>query len=528
MRLITGSTLPNLHIVLDRMGIGTLNMESLPYENKSLPEFKRIKDVFGRLKNKNILLVGDNDNDGFVGIKIAYEYLNSNYNVDFLFPENKTHGLTVDMIMDNIIGNNYGLVIIIDSSTDRIRELNLLSYEDLEIIVIDHHNPPKLPYPINKPNLLMINNKFSDNEIKYVSAGFLTYLCMEYIKDDLGLKPDDDYFDLALSSIYSDQCPLSDEYNRSIVEQGHKHHKRSRFMKLFMNRYDELNLSYVNFKYAPIINNIFRLNRLDIIEKLIVCKGLELESEVEASKLLYQTGKNISEDILKSSHLVELEHVVFTDITKSNSIYSEVLDISNYTGIVAGKISEKYIKPAIVVYKLDEIGNKYKCSVRDCFNRNLLNVVHLLNLQGGGHNPAFGFTCNEKDLVPTIDYINEYVKAMTMNKDNQEQSANIIKINSLSELNHPLNKAIIKTYANYNLYASGGLPPIYIQTKIGDYARIITEKNRVLVEEDGVELILFDRVINRKNTQVKFTPTLKYNKYIELLGETIKVPKEVV
>ncbi len=511
--------LPPLSKILQSMGLPhykalyeEVNIDT-PKEIYNFVEF--FKDKVKPLHMPRILIVGDGDNDGFVATKVAYKTLYRDYAVDFIFPKGKSHGIN-ELLMD-ILFEDYQVVIIVDSATNDFTALNTLLIHDKIVIVIDHHKLNQTPYPIKNDNFFLLNCKMFENTVFHdLSAGYLTYMAMEALKPILN-KTGEDLFDLAITSIYSDECSLRNEFNRSIVNKAYNRTSYSEFLSKFMTKYDRLDVNFVSWNYAPRINNLFRMEHLDVVENLILEDNLE--SSLKLMDMFYQSSKAVRDDLLLSSSHKSLDNLVFVDLTNTKShIYSE-LNAYNFTGMIANEMASKYLQASLVCYKyFDGLEYKYKCSFRDFYNRNVFPVLSSLPVSGGGHKSAFGFTCDEKDIFKVVNYLDKYIGIISLDMEYIKDKINIVNISTLSELNTLSNLNRLEEYAKYNTIAGTDLMPIFIKSFIGYQPTITLEKNRTVIRDRKVQAVIFDKVYNR-STLLKLKPKFEFNNSVRLIGE---------
>lgn len=374
-------------------------------------------------------------------------------NVTVHIPKSKRHGIDDDVIHE-LQDNGFTHLIILDSSTNEMDMLRKISDLGVKVLIIDHHVPD---YTISEypENVLIINNKLceEDKEVRELSAGFLTYLVTEDIRKHFNLSRSKFNFVWGYITLISDSCELSEEYIKPIILDISKYEPYiPRQVKLFMGIYDELNRSFVSYRFINRINSVFRSNRSDLIRKLFFELD-ELESyEIQALKAeiddIYSTISDKVKRFTEHLHnfVKDLGSFIAVDMSKAISKTTLSTDyLVNATGQFAGNLSREYNKPCLCLMPQDK--HVYKCSMRDGTGLiDLYEVGEKFNLNGGGHRGAYGFT------IPRYDLDELEMLLSTLSLDNTSDS--LIDCDSLSyvEFKHMVNQV-----AMYNEVAGNRL-----------------------------------------------------------------------
>jgi single-stranded-DNA-specific exonuclease len=201
--------------------------------------------------------------------------------------------------------------------------------------------------------------------------------------------------------------------NRIIVTQGLKQIKYSRskgIRALIEDRRDEdLDGDIFGFQIGPRLNAAGRMDTPYIAVNLILNNGPTLEDTLREIESLNELRKSRTSEYV--DHALE-------DVDPQNNIimYSSQ-DISHgIIGIVAGRLTEKYFKPSIVL--IDE-GERL---VASCRAPEYFSIVDLLEthkqylIAFGGHKQAAGFSILKKDFA-------DFQKAIIADVNAQDFSA---------------------------------------------------------------------------------------------------------
>lgn len=349
----------------------------------------RIKEAI-RL-NEKIMIFGDYDCDGISSIALLYRALKKlDALVDYDLPDrfNEGYGLNSRAVED-ILNNNYKLVITVDNGITCYNEVEALNQSGVDTIVTDHHEPnDSIPRAY-----AIIHAKLSpDYPFKEIAGVMVAYkLASALLDDDL-----DDLLDLAMVGTIADLMPLEDE-NQAMVNLGIERIKETTNIGLkklldFSNL-EIINVTAIAFKIAPKINSSGRLNKAkEAVEILIT------DDSKRANDLIYEIEKNhdLRKKLTEDAFLICEELVNPTDnvlVVASENLHEGVI------GICAQRLVEKYQKSTIVI-TIDEEGLG-KGSARSFGDANILEMLHehsSLIDRYGGHSQAAGLQLDIKNI----------------------------------------------------------------------------------------------------------------------------------
>lgn len=364
-----------------------------------------IEDVKNNAYSR-VLVDLDYDPDGVLsGVKFYETLLDLGItNVDVYIPESKRHGVDDGTISK--LREGYTHLIIVDSSTNSMTSLREISNLGVKVLLVDHHTPEFAmeDYP---ENVTIVNNKMSikDAPVKELSAGFMSYLITTDIRKHFGLGRDKSHYVYGYITLISDVCELSTDYIKPIILDIRKYEPYiPRPVRLFMGNYDELNRSFVSYKFINKINSLCRSNRPDLLIKLF----FELDKmECDEIQQLYNEIQDVysivSDKVARFSEQLhpfveEVGSFILVDMSKAVSKTTLSNDyLINATGQFANNLSKHYNKPCICVMPMNRF--TYKCSGRDCTGSiDLFELGQRFNLGGGGHKGSYGFTLPRYDL----------------------------------------------------------------------------------------------------------------------------------
>lgn len=364
-----------------------------------------------RDNNSSVLVHGDCDADGVFSVKILLASLDrvGIKNYKFFKYRKRSHKLSLDAV-NYCIYNNFEYIIILDSSSNDMDNINKLIEFGVNVIIIDHHN---CNYNIGDyPEGCLLLNTIVENRLlgteKYrLSAGALTYYLMsEYLKrkrlryDDLSA--------YALVTLYSDSIDMTYELNRAIYYMATNLPRSSlpQCIRDWLNEYNVFKRRFIEFTFVPKINACFRAERFDLINNYLFEPINEAERTYllkEIKELHLQCSKmvNIATDTIKKE---VMENIVLANLSNT-SIPIEFNKLYNYTGLVANNLSKVHGKPCVVVC---DAGSSIKGSFRDCLSRNYLKIFKQF-CNAEGHNAAFGISIEYQNFNEFKYYIEEMI-----------------------------------------------------------------------------------------------------------------------
>lgn len=355
--------------------------------------------------NKKILVITDYDCDGINSAVVASRlrdlYLDKN-KIDIVVNKRK-YGNGVNK--NNFNGYNledYSLIITADhgSSNNNIFLYLKDEFDDMKIIVTDHHMIPEENPPVNAD--VVINNMKYQELNKNFSGCYTIWFFMFYILcKEFKIKPIDVLYPVVENiafSIISDVMDVSEPVNRTIFKLALKKINigKSKFIENMRNVLtlpETLELDDFRFNICPAINSGNRLHEEDLAYRaLYECKEEDIKNLME----LNERRKRITKDVLLT---LEDKEAIYLNSVAICTIKTEF----GINGIIAGKIGEIYKRPSICFQKGDDGVLHGSCrSIIPGFN--ILETIKELNRRGlvakyGGHKQAVGCTVRESEYA---------------------------------------------------------------------------------------------------------------------------------
>ena len=400
-------------------------------------------------KKKKIGIFGDYDVDGSSSTAIVCNYLKSiGATFEYYIPDRVSEGYGPNkQAFDILKEKKCELILTLDCGTSSNEEINHANNKGIEIIIVDHHlEGDKLPdaFAIVNPNKKVDKSNLNN----LCAAGVVFFLIISINRN---LKENNFFADseppnllklldlVALGTI----CDLVklDLVNRALVKQGIK------VMNKLLNSgikslvdcssiKDEISEYHLGFVLGPRINAAGRVGDSKLGATLLINDRNDLNlSIVEKLNYYNQLRKKIEKK-------VELQA-----INQANNNSEEIICVHSkdwhpgVIGIVAGKLTENFKRPSIVI---SEDANVCKASCRSVKNFHMGDfIIKAVRdgflISGGGHEMAGGFSI----LNERIDAFKDYIKNKFSVSDIHHEKSYDLEIN-LSSVNLDLYKSITK------------------------------------------------------------------------------------
>ncbi len=456
----------------------------------SIPNIQEAVDIIASCikKGRRIVVFGDYDVDGITGTAILYDLLKrAGAKVLPLLPSRKRgYGLTKDLVIK--LSRYADLLITVDNGSTAAEEL---SFSTIPVIVFDHHNLAE-----EMPRALVVNPKLSQEEqLRALSSSGLVFYVSALLRKSLDLDLDvRHYLHLASMGTVADVMPMN-LVNRIIVSNGIRllnHVLRGGFhapgIRLLMERSgirDEVSSRDIAFSLAP------RLNAPGRVAKPYVSLKLLLEKDEEKARRLVERIDKLNQQRRQLSQ-VALEKALeqASEQTEEKVIIVKLEEwAGGVAGIVAGRISALFTRPAIVI----SIGKEYSsASVRGVEGMDVHSVLKKLShlfIKWGGHPTAAGFTIRTEDIGMFESLARTYFSELTPDKGRLYIDMPIPFMR--------VDEKLYKTIGELEPYGEGFPEPLFLSEPV--HLRLVGGgKDRLLLKVDGFNLISWDTAINGK------------------------------
>lgn len=360
-------------------------------------ELLKIKKRLSQAKshNEKIIIFGDYDADGISATAVLWQTLHAQgYRVLPFIPQRLKHGygLSVKALEDLLQEHpDLSLIITVDNGIVAHNALKFLREKKVDVIISDHHQ-----HDGQKVDALAVFHSS-----KVCGCAVAWFLARELSKQQ-DKKLLTDLLALVAIATVTDLMPLL-SLNRSLLMFGLvvlRANQNLGLQKLFAKAAvnpDKIDAYTLGFQIGPRINAMGRL--ADGMDALRLLCTKDKEKAEKLSDLLHATNEdrqNLTFDLTKQA-----EQIVIKDKDQSLIFLSSKEYHEGIIGLIAGKMTEKFAKPSIVI-SIGELVSK--ASARSLTGFNITEFIRSFKkdlLEVGGHPLAAGFALETKkiDLV---------------------------------------------------------------------------------------------------------------------------------
>lgn len=480
-------------------------------------------------KEEQIGVMGDYDVDGTTGCAILVRYFRMlGREVKTYIPHRVKEGYGLNRAaVEKFAADGVKVMITVDCGTNNPEEVKLARERGMDVIILDHHEPPKELPPANA----IVNPKLSGSTYPFTgicSAG-ICFKLVWAMSDGLTSSPTlgpayrDFIFDAlgyaALGTI-ADVSPLIDE-NRVFVTYGLEAlaRTRSRGLAALLHKArvsgKKIDGFDVGFKIAPRLNAAGRIGRAaDTLELLTSESEERVEEIVQKIEAANKERRAIDTKITKQAREQVRNQI---DLGRERVI---VVADSRWhlgvVGIVAARLVDEFYRPAFV---LAIEGDKARGSARSIegfpLHEAMNSCTELLDTHGG-HAMAAGVGLESRNLGAFREALNEYAKQVL----DEEELLPSLKLDGEVRLGS-LTKAVVREIAMLGPHGSGNPQPVFAarDAKIAGEPRLMGRRSDHVsfhVSQEGPALRavgfgmgrIFDELSSAGACSIAFTPDI--------------------
>ena len=480
---------------------------------------KSIDLVIKNIKNKSkICILGDYDVDGSCATALLIKFLKSiNQPLFFYIPDRIKDGYGPSIkLFKKIISKSPKLIIMVDCGSTSIDAVNYLNENNIDSLIIDHHQINK-PFP--KANSI-INPKKDNGYIKYdyMCATSLTYFFLDLLIDKLNIKTNfilENFMIYVLLATVCDVMPLR-FLNRIIAIKTLNKFQLNNVTPIkkiyeILDIKKRISIDDLGYLIGPILNSGGRLSKSNYAADLLSTNNEKnMTSLINKLIKLNEQRKKIEQKIL--------EEIDFNKIEKENKkiiiIYKLNLN-EGLIGIIAARLKEYFNKPVIVITNSNDF---LKGSARSIPNFDIglaINNAHDQNLiiNGGGHKMAAGFSLKKAKLKDFIKQMN-----ILYSKVNIDNKKNLFfyesKISSTA-----FNKKFYNEIDKLTPFGTDNNEPLFLFEKLKIVkAKIVKKKHITNFFKSKNGFLIQSISFNSTNTKIG-EYLLNYKKEISVIGQ---------
>ncbi len=389
---------------------------------------------------KHFAIFGDFDVDGATSSAVMYRFLKAcGIEARIYIPERLTEGYGPNIeALQTLKEEGAEVLFMLDCGTTAFDTIKVGADMGLKIVIVDHHEAEEaLPAAAH-----VINPKRKDDasDLDMLAAVGVTYLCCVALNAKLraagfykGREEPDlrSWLDLVALGTVCDMVPLAGP-NRLFTKHGFRIMQKSGNVGLKalieVSRISgEINTFHAGFALGPRINAGSRVHKSDLGARL-----LTLDDPEEAGEIAWTLSdcNDKRKDIQKQMEFDAINRVEDEGLDQAPVIIVEDDSFhQGLSGLVAGRLKDKYGKPACVI-SFTENGEgvrEGRGSGRSIPGIHIAQAfmdacgVGLLE-KGGGHAMAGGFTVLPEKLEDFKAYMQEHIGAQMQSTDTQIQT----------------------------------------------------------------------------------------------------------
>lgn len=382
-----------------------------------LEDMDKIVDriILAKDKNEKVVIYGDYDVDGITSITLLYSFLkNLGMDTSYYLPDRLKEGYGLNKeALAKLKDEGFNLVITVDCGISAVEEVDYAKSLGLDICITDHHECAEvLPKACATVNPKRPNSKYPFNMLAGVGV---TFKVITALVKRLNMRDYDylKYLDIVAVGTIADIVPLVGE-NRVITANGLKLLNKTKNYGLKaltkVSGITNIDSDTVSFGLAPRINASGRMADASVAVKMLLSEsGMEafnfakvldeqnrLRQEVE-SKIFKEAEEIIQKEGLENKK---------TMVIAGNNWHQGVI------GIVASKLTEKYMKPVILLTYDDKIAKGSGRIPQGISLYEALTKCSDLLITFGGHELAAGMTLKKDDIEKFKERFEQVVISM--------------------------------------------------------------------------------------------------------------------
>lgn len=378
-----------------------IGAELVDIKKDLLKKAVRLITKLGEAKEK-IIVFGDYDADGLCATAILWETLwTKGMDVMPYIPDREKDGYGISVKAIDKVFKKYPdtkLIITVDNGIVANKAVAYAKKLGIKVIITDHHVPSdSLPIA----DAIVHTTELSGSGVAWFLAREFGYSSQELV---------------ALGTV-ADLMPLTDA-NRSFVKFGLKQLSRTRRVGLVALKEKagildkELTPYDASFILVPRLNASGRVGEAMDSLRLLCTKGQTRAKELASH--LNEVNKKRQEMMVTSFKHAKKE------MSSDGQKLIFAIDKSYHQGIiglVAGKLTEEFYRPSIVIWKGKFFSKGSARSINGCNIVELIRGVRELLVDVGGHPMAAGFTIETSKIEKFVKKINKIAQKVIVKED---------------------------------------------------------------------------------------------------------------
>ncbi len=468
--------------------LGTIDTLPSPWLMKDM---KKAVDILEKKiqQEAKIRIIGDYDIDGVTSTYILLKGLTRiGANVDTYIPDRVADGYGIhEHLIDRAESDKIDTIVTCDNGIAASAEIQMAKEKGMTVIVTDHH---EIPYReengerrvILPPADAILNPKQYDclypNKNLCGAVVAFKYITALYERFDIQKKELEDYYELVAIATVGDVMNLQGE-NRILVKEGLRrlpNTKNKGLQELIRaNNLEDSKITayHIGFVLGPCIN---ASGRLDTAARSLAL--LNAPTKEEAAKLAGDlTALNQSRKALTEKGKEEAIQLIETTELKNDRVLVVYLPEchESLAGIIAGRLREKYHKPAFVLTRGEKCAKGSGRSIESYSMYDELIKCADLMVQFGGHPMAAGLSIEEENIEKFREQLNQNC---TLTEEDLRPKIIIDVAMPISYIT----KELVEQISLLEPFGKGNVKPIFAQKGLRVLDSNIIGKNKNVVK----------------------------------------------
>ena len=468
--------------------LGTIDTIPSPWLMKDM---KKAVDILEKKiqQQAKIRIIGDYDIDGVTSTYILLKGLTRiGANVDTYIPDRVADGYGIhEHLIDRAESDKIDTIVTCDNGIAASAEIQMAKEKGMTVIVTDHH---EIPYReengerrvILPPADAILNPKQYDclypNKNLCGAVVAFKYITALYERFDIQKKELEDYYELVAIATVGDVMNLQGE-NRILVKEGLRrlpNTKNKGLQELIRaNNLEDSKITayHIGFVLGPCIN---ASGRLDTAARSLAL--LNASTKEEAAKLAGDlTALNQSRKALTEKGKEEAIQLIETTELKNDRVLVVYLPEchESLAGIIAGRLREKYHKPAFVLTRGEKCAKGSGRSIESYSMYDELVKCADLMVQFGGHPMAAGLSIEEENIEVFREQLNQNC---TLTEEDLRPK---IVIDVAMPISY-ITKELVEQISLLEPFGKGNVKPIFAQKGLRVLDSNIIGKNKNVVK----------------------------------------------
>ena len=468
--------------------LGTIDTLPSPWLMKDM---KKAVDILEKKiqQEAKIRIIGDYDIDGVTSTYILLKGLTRiGANVDTYIPDRVADGYGIhEHLIDKAESDKIDTIVTCDNGIAASAEIQMAKEKGMTVIVTDHH---EIPYReengerrvILPPADAILNPKQYDclypNKNLCGAVVAFKYITALYERFDIQKKELEDYYELVAIATVGDVMDLQGE-NRILVKEGLRrlpNTKNKGLQELIRaNNLEDSKITayHIGFVLGPCIN---ASGRLDTAARSLAL--LNAPTKEEAAKLAGDlTALNQSRKALTEKGKEEAIQLIETTELKNDRVLVVYLPEchESLAGIIAGRLREKYHKPAFVLTRGEKCAKGSGRSIESYSMYDELVKCADLMVQFGGHPMAAGLSIEEENIEKFREQLNQNC---TLTEEDLRPK---IVIDVAMPISY-ITKELVEQISLLEPFGKGNVKPIFAQKGLRVLDSNIIGKNKNVVK----------------------------------------------